>query len=103
MYGVVWHWVETNRHSGELRVRAGAERRLAFQRQDQIRMRSVTEHQDRLSEQFRSDELIPSDTAPECVVWGTHLSSWPIDCCVEDIDYLTKGVDAHPFSPIRCG
>jgi hypothetical protein len=99
-YGVVRDWVETNWHAGELRIRTGAERRLAFQRQDQIRVRSVTEHQDRLSEHLRSDELIPSDIAPEGVVWGTHLSFWTTDCRVKDIYDLTKGVDAHLFSPI---
>src|SRR5262245_37670087 len=99
-YGVVRHWVETNWHAGELRIRTGAERRLAFQGQDQIRVRSVAEHEDRLSEQLRSDELIPSDIAPEGVVWGTHLSFWTTDRRVQDIYDLTKGVDVHLFSPI---
>jgi hypothetical protein len=33
---VVRYWVETDWHAGDLRIRAGAERRLALQRQDQI-------------------------------------------------------------------
>jgi hypothetical protein len=73
---------------------------VGFERQDQIRFRSVAEHQDRLSEHLRSDELIPSDTAPEGAVWGTHLSFWTTDCRVQDIYDFTKGVDLHLFSPI---
>jgi hypothetical protein len=102
-YGVVRYCVETNWHAGELRIRTRAERRLAFQRKDQIRVCSVTEDHDRLSKHLRSDELIPSDIAPEGMVRWTHLSSWTTDCRVENIDDLAKSVDAHLFLLFGCG